>query len=176
MAYLHSSVFTPNEAVMERYGLSTPYYIIRFITWGAHHDSGVRGLSADQKSELVTWLLKRGQVVASMEGGGTVPAGCVAVTAPEDLHSLLAFSSGYIGEGATMAKEAAVLGVASVFISPFSRLPPIIAMEKTGALVRTDALDLDVVEKALGVGRKTMEMFDVTGEIVRRIVNNEHRK
>jgi len=58
------------------------------------------------------------------------------------------FLSRDAGEGATMAKEAAVLGVPSVYISPLYELPPIIEMEKAGALVRAEGVDEAV--KAVG--------------------------
>jgi predicted glycosyltransferase len=171
MAYLHPSVFTPDKTVLERYDLvSGKYFVVRFIEWTAHHDSGVTGMTAAQKLELVKHISQRGKVVASVEGGGSVPPGCIAVKSPVDVHSLLAYSSGYVGEGATMAKEAAVLGIPSVYVSSLAKLSPIIAMEKEGVLVRMNKLDVGTMEKALKDGRKAPEMRDVTGEVVKMIL------
>lgn len=171
MAYLHPSLFTPEKAVLERYELSSGNYsVVRFIEWTAHHDSGISGMSFAQKLELVQHLSKRGKVVASIEGSDAVPEGCIAVKSPVDVHSLLAFSSGYVGEGATMAKEAAVQGIPSVYVSSLAELSPIIAMEKEGELVRLNNLDLGAIDRALALPRKPMHMHDVTGEIVRSIL------
>jgi predicted glycosyltransferase len=174
MAYLHPSVFTADKTVLERYGLvSGKYYVVRFIEWAAHHDSGVSGMSFAQKQELVMHLSQRGKVVASIEGSGSVPEGCAAVKSPVDVHSLLAFSSGYVGEGATMAKEAAVMGIPSVYVSSLAELSPIIAMEKEGVLVRQSGLDVNAIDRALEGGRKAPEMHDVTGEVVRVVEGAE---
>jgi len=37
---------------------------------------------------------------------------------PEDLHHILAFASLYIGEGATTASEAAILGTPAIYMNP----------------------------------------------------------
>ncbi len=162
MAYLHP--FTPDRGVLARHGLSGKYYVVRFIGWTAHHDSGVRGLSPERKRELVAALAARGQVVMCNESGEEVPEGCIAVRNPEDAHSLLALSSGYVGEGATMAKEAAVLGVPSVYVSPMDALPPIIWMERMGALVRTT--DVSGALKALDGEWKRVKVNDVKTAVV----------
>jgi hypothetical protein len=166
MAYLHP--FTPDRGVLARHGLSGKYFVVRFIGWTAHHDSGVRGLSPERKRELVKALSAKGQVVMCNESGEEVPEGCIAVRKPEDAHSLLALSSGYLGEGATMAKEAAVLGIPSVYISPLGTLPPIILMERAGALVRTMEVS-GALEALEGEWRRAM-VNDVLGAIVGGIV------
>ena len=169
MAYLHPSRFIPDEGVLARHGLKhgESYFVVRFIEWKAYHDSGVRVMPGAGKNKLLGYLLKRGRVVACSEGSGPVPEGCIAVKNPEDVHSLLAFSAGYVGEGATMAKEAAVLGVPSVYLSPLALLPPIMEMEKTGAIVRMDLPDPERIGAALDAKVRRMEMFDVTDVVVR---------
>lgn len=169
MAYLHPSRFAPDGGIPAQYGLARgePYFVVRFIEWKAYHDSGVRVMQEEAKNGLLAYLGKRGRIIACSEGSGPVPAGCTAVKNPADVHSLLAYSSGYVGEGATMAKEAAVLGVPSVYLSPLAELPPIIEMEKTGAVVRMDRADLERIGKALDAKVALMKMHDVTAEIVR---------
>ncbi len=166
MAYLHP--FSPDRNVLARHGLSGRYHVVRFIGWTAHHDSGVRGLSPEGKASLVKALSSKGQVVACNENGTEAPEGCIPVHQPEDAHSLLALSSGYIGEGATMAKEAAVLGVPSVYLSPMDTLPPIIWMERAEALVRTTSPEGAL--KALEGPWKRIMVNDVLGAVVVGIV------
>ena len=167
MAYLHP--FSPDRGVLARHGLSGRYCVVRFIGWTAHHDSGVRGLSPERKRELVAALTARGRVVMCNESGEEVPEGCIAVRKPEDVHSLLALSSGYVGEGATMAKEAAVLGVPSVYVSPMDTLPPIIWMETAGALVRISPASehlFGTLEKALDGEWKRVKVNEVNTAVV----------
>jgi len=166
MAYLNP--FSPDGAVLDRHGLTGRYFVVRFIAWSAHHDSGIRGLSRDQKLELVRALSAKGRVVACNEDGAEAPEGCVPVRRPEDAHSLLALSSGYVGEGATMAKEAAVLGVPAVYVSPLGALPPIIWMEKMGALVRTT--DVSSAVGALEGPWKRVAVNDVRTAVVEGMV------
>jgi predicted glycosyltransferase len=162
MAYLHP--FAADRSVLARHGLRGRYYVVRFIGWTAHHDSGFRGLTSEGKDQLVKALSAKGQVVACNEDGIDIPEGCIPVQRPEDAHSLLALSSGYAGEGATMAKEAAVLGVPSVYLSPMDTLPPIIWMERAGALVRT--MSPEGALKALEAPWKRVMVNDVLGAVV----------
>ena len=144
MAYLHPDVFTPDRTILAKYGIveDEPFFVLRFIEWSAYHDSGVTGLSDSQKVELIKELSKKGKVIASVEGSVGLPAGAIGVKDPTDVHSLLAFSSGYVGEGASMAKEAAVLGVESLFISALSpNLPPIVQLAEDNRITILQSIE-----------------------------------
>lgn len=170
MAYLHPRVFRPEPGVLAENSLKPgeKYYMVRYIKWSAYHDKGMKGMSAEEKKELVKALAGKGKVLFCSEGGEPNPVPGVGVAKPEHVHSLLYYSSGYVGEGATMAKEAALLGVPSVYASPIRGLPPIDKLAKEGRLVQVERYDLDAIMKPL-VGKKPqMQMFDLTAEIVRR--------
>ena len=99
-----------------------------------------------------------------------LPAGAIAVKSPGDLHSLLAFSSGYVGEGATMAKEAAVLSKPSVFVSPLGGLVPIEDLRKKTHMHIIEKLDVLKVMGYLEARPAKTTVPDVTGVVVGEVV------
>jgi len=123
LAYLHPHRFTPNPRVLDELGLSEEscFFVLRFVGWGAIHDLGAKGFSEKGKVKLVEELVKYGRVIITSEEklppdlqryGLSVP--------PEKVHDLLYFARMYVGEGATMASEAAVLGSPSVYVNTIS--------------------------------------------------------
>jgi len=121
LAYLHPHYFTPNQKVLEELGLTEKdkIIILRLVSWGAHHDFGQGGIK--DKINFVKELEKYGKVVITSE----TPLDqefekYIAKISPEKMHDLLYYATLYIGEGATMASEAAVLGTPAIFISSLS--------------------------------------------------------
>lgn len=120
LAYLHPARFTPDPAVLKDHGLKEgeKYFIVRFISWAASHDCGLRGFSEDGKRRLVQLLSSAGRVIITSEKA--LPAEFepyrLAVS-PTRIHDLMAYAFLYIGEGATMASEAAMLGSPSIFVN-----------------------------------------------------------
>jgi uncharacterized protein len=124
LAYLHPDVFRPDPAVPARYGLTpeTPYSMVRFITWEASHDIGVRGLSAAQEAMVLDVLERSGRVWLVPEGSVPEPLRSRAQPCrPEEFHHLLAFARCVVSEGASTAAEAAVLGTPSLYLNPVGR-------------------------------------------------------
>ena len=120
LAYLHPDVFTPDPAYLEPLGLQPgdPFFIVRFVAWDATHDVGQHGFTLAQKRSLLRELARHGRVLLSVEDAVDDEfAGDVMHFPPEIVHHLLAYATMYVGEGATMASEAAVLGVPSVFVN-----------------------------------------------------------
>jgi len=120
LAYLHPNHFTPDPSILEKLGLSKneQFFIVRFISWGASHDKGQWGFSFEQKQELVTKLSQYGRVLISSEGELDNEFKKYQFSlSPIKIHHLLAYSNLYIGEGATMATEAAVLGTPSIYVN-----------------------------------------------------------
>lgn len=120
LAYLHPDYFTPDSAPLDQLGL-TPhdrFALLRFVAWGAGHDIGQSGFSAEEKAQLVRELAQRGRVLVSAEGSLPREFEPYALNvAPQHIHDLLYFASLYVGEGATMATEAGLLGTPSVYVS-----------------------------------------------------------
>lgn len=120
LAYLHPDRFEPNPKVLDELGIGRheKIYIVRFIAWEATHDIGQKGFDVEGKRNIIKRLNKEGRVIITSEG--ELPDDLVQYQmsiSPTKMHDVLAFSSLYIGEGATMASEAAVLGVPVVFLS-----------------------------------------------------------
>jgi predicted glycosyltransferase len=123
LAYLHPSVFTPRAEDLEEIGLSRsdPFIILRFISWGAIHDTTLRGIRGGSEMEFVRSLEDFGRVLITSERPlpGDLDRYRVRIS-PEKIHSLLSFARLYIGEGGTMATEAAVLGTPAIHIEATS--------------------------------------------------------
>jgi len=124
LAYLHPRRFTPRREVLARNGLDDgrPVHLVRFVSWQASHDVGERGWSAAGKRRVVELLAARGHVLVSSEAALPPDLAPHRSRVPvEDLHHVLAFADLLVGESATMASEAAVLGTHALFVSRTGR-------------------------------------------------------
>ncbi|MHC1755337.1 MAG: DUF354 domain-containing protein [Methanosarcina sp.] len=121
LAYLHPKYFMPKKEVPAKYGLDNDYIILRLSALSSHHDIGANGFSFKTEEELreyIEALEKYGKVIISSE---VVPWKTIEdyqlKFKPSELHDILFHSKLCIGEGATMASEAAILGVPSIYVS-----------------------------------------------------------
>ena len=127
LAYLHPRYFNPDPTVLEKLGLSRNerYIILRFSALTSHHDIGVHGFdfkSNEELSEFIRELKDYGHVFITSEIKLSRELEKYKVKiSPNDLHSFISFATLYLGEGATMAAEAAVLGVPSIYVSTTTR-------------------------------------------------------
>jgi predicted glycosyltransferase len=120
LAYLSPKYFKPDRNVFNLMGLNPgeKYAILRFISWGASHDIGQNGIETEGKVKLVNYLVSEMKVFISSEATLPDTLDQYRIRIPfTQIHHAMAFAHVYIGEGATMATEAAVLGVPSVYIS-----------------------------------------------------------
>lgn len=120
LCYLLPRYFMPDKKVFDELKISpgTDYVILRFISWTANHDLGASGLKYEEKIKLVNLLVSKYQVFISCEG--QLPHELLKYKikiSPEKMHDALYFAQLYIGEGATMATEAALLGTPSIYIN-----------------------------------------------------------
>lgn len=124
LAYLHPDVFSPQKSFLAKNGIniSEKFFIVRFVNWAAVHDYKEEGFGLNNKIRLINMLSGYGKVLISSES--ELPkeleqyASCIPYN---EIHHVMAFASLVIGESATMASEAAVLGVPGVFISTTPR-------------------------------------------------------
>jgi predicted glycosyltransferase len=124
LAYLHPARFTPDPAIRRALGLSEGerFALVRFVSWGASHDFFQRGFSQEGKRRLVTLLQARRRVFISAEGPLPPDLEPLRLSLPPILiHHAIAAADLLVGESATMASEAAVLGVPALFCSPVGR-------------------------------------------------------
>lgn len=124
LAYLHPDRFAADPEIVRRAGLDPErrYFLLRFVSWQASHDLSERGLDLEWKRELVKILAPLGEVLISSEG--PLPTDLEAHrfrARPEHIHHILAFAALLVGESATMASEAAMLGVPSFYIADTGR-------------------------------------------------------
>ncbi len=124
IAYLHPDFFKPNDEVYQWLGLEKEekYAIIRLVSWNATHDIGHKGLSNEDKMELVQRLSRQMKVFITSEA--PLPPELMQYRikiAPERLHHALYFADLVVSEGATIASEAGVLGTPTVYINSIPR-------------------------------------------------------
>jgi hypothetical protein len=120
LAYLHPARFTPDIDVVRRCGIdpSRRYFLVRFVGWQASHDVGERGLALADKKRIVEHLERFGTVYISSEAPLPPELGDRALRCPvQDVHHVMHFASMVVGESATMASEAAVLGTPALYIA-----------------------------------------------------------
>ena len=125
LAYLHPNYFTPDATVLKQLGLNQndKFIIMRFASWNAIHDIGQTGFKNNaERVEFVKNLKKNYKVLITSEVRIPELVEYEISIAIDKIHSLLSFATLYIGEGATMASEAGVLGVPWIFLYT-KRLP-----------------------------------------------------
>jgi predicted glycosyltransferase len=118
LSYLHPDVFKPSQTTISGNAGATsePYAIVRFVSWGANHDVGQFGMNREQKLAIVEELSKHMRVFISSESELPQDLSHLKLNiAPHELHDVLSGASLYIGEGATMAAEAAMLGIPAIY-------------------------------------------------------------
>lgn len=122
VAYLHPRLFTPDPEVARKAGVlpGRKNVVVRIVSWGAHHDVGVKGkLGPEQWLRIVRSLSEVANVLVSAEGVFPPKLASQGFKAhPSDMHHVLAACDLVLGEGATMVSEAAVLGVPAVYVNP----------------------------------------------------------
>ena len=124
LAYLRPNRFTPDRARALANGLAPggDTFLIRCVSWQANHDIGERGWSAATLREVAAFLAARGRVLISSEA--ELPPDLQPHRypgAPDALHDVLAHCRLLVGESATLASEAAVLGVPAIYAAHTGR-------------------------------------------------------
>jgi len=152
LAYLDPKYFTPNKEVLKKYDLEDDYIILRLSALASHHDVGANGFSFDTEDELkeyIAALEKYGRVIISSETDHWSTIADYQINFDhKDLHDILYFAKLYIGEGATMASESAILGVPAIYVSN-TRRGYLDELEKTYGLAFTIIDKQDALEKAI---------------------------
>ena len=153
LASLHPKFFTPNPSVLEELDLTLAdrFIIIRFVSWDASHDIGQSGIK--DKVGLVKRLEAFGRTLITSEGALPAELDPYRIrVSPEKLHDLLNYATLYIGEGATMASECAVLGTHAIYVNTL-RLGYTDEEEEKYGLISSfsdsDDIDKSVMNKAV---------------------------
>ena len=123
LAYLHPSHFSPDPVVLQRAGIQEGerFFIMRFVALKGHHDVGQQGLTLEQKKSLVELLKPHGRIIITSERAIEPEFESYRLPVPpEDIHSLMAYSSLFLGDSQTMTSEAAVLGIPALKCNTFA--------------------------------------------------------
>lgn len=118
LSYFHPDNFSVDEKIAIRNGFDPdrPNYFIRTVSWRANHDIGKSGWDDGTLSAVVARLGAMGKVHISSERD--LPSHLAQFAydgAKHELHHVLGKCSLYVGESATMAHEACLLGVPAIY-------------------------------------------------------------
>ncbi|MDD3962312.1 MAG: DUF354 domain-containing protein [Bacteroidales bacterium] len=145
LAYLHPTYFTPNPEMHKTLGIDQdePYVLMRFVSWNAHHDIGHHGLTSANKIEAVRQFSAHAKIFISseMELPRELQQYQMQI-APHKMHDVIAGASLLFGESATMASEAAMLGIPSIYIDNDGRSYTDELEEKYGIVFNFDESDI----------------------------------
>jgi uncharacterized protein len=152
LAYLHPNIFPmgKNFQTISSSETNERIFFLRFVSWNASHDFRQNGLTEKNKSEIVKELLNFGRVLISSEED--LPEEFVKYKfkmKPEMIHNVLAEIDLFIGEGATMASECAMLGTPAIYVNSMEA-GTIDDHEKNGLLFHYRDYD-GVLKKALEI-------------------------
>lgn len=123
LAYLHPNRFTPDESVLAKAGLQKGerFFIMRFVAFKGHHDVNQGGLSLEQKKKILELLKPYGRVIITSERAVEPEFEPYRLPVPpEEIHSLMYYSSMFVGDSQTMTSEAAILGVPALKCNTFA--------------------------------------------------------
>lgn len=123
LAYLHPNRFTPDPSVPTAAGLheGERFFIMRFVALKGHHDVGQAGLTNEQKRALIDLLKPHGRVIITSERELEPEFEPYRLPIPpEEIHSLMAYSSMFLGDSQTMTSEAAIMGVPALKCNTFA--------------------------------------------------------
>lgn len=123
LCYLHPNYYKPSDSVLDFLNVkkNDNYVILRFVSWSAQHDIGESGLSNESKLQLIKELSKYAKVLITSESDLPDSFKEYKINIPpEKIHDALNYCSLYIGEGATMASECAMLGTPAIYVNSLS--------------------------------------------------------
>ncbi len=124
LAYLHPRFFEPDYEIIRSIGLNNkkPIVIFRFVSWNATHDFGLNGINDENKIQFVENFSSIANVLISSEKKLPEKIEKYRITfSPDKIHHVIAYASLVFSESATMASEAAVLGIPSIYIDNTGR-------------------------------------------------------
>jgi hypothetical protein len=190
LTYLNPEYYTPNKDISNILkGVNEKVIVVRFVAWEGSHDIGHHGIN--NKMNLLTQLETYGRVIIVSEGD--VPSEFTKYKfdiKPENAHDLLHSAILYIGEGATMAVEAAILGTPAIYISSLAHnLGYIDELEEKYDLLYSFEDSEKAIDKALNLlersdlkdewkikSQKMIEDKDDVTEFVVNLIENTGKK
>ena len=124
LAYLYPVRFESDPSILKQLKLKPGehFVLLRFVAWNASHDTDHRGISSENKVKTVNAFSKYAKVFISSESTLSPELEAYHLPVPyESIHNVIAFASLVYGESATMASEAAVLGIPAIYLDSTGR-------------------------------------------------------
>ena len=122
LGYLHPNVFTPSSDLVNKYGISDKYAIIRLAKLAAFHDFGIKGITYQFLDQIIQRLEQKNikVFISNEQDIDSKYDSYLLKINPSDMHHLLAYAQMLICDSQSMSVEAAVLGVPSLRYSSFA--------------------------------------------------------
>jgi len=149
-SYLHPDNFTADKTMAVAAGLVPDgrNFFVRMVGWQANHDLGHTGWPESTLRAFINYLAAHGRVHISSESQLPSDLEAYQYSGPiHQVHHLLAYCDCYIGESATMASEAVLLGVPALYATNDRRgYTDYLAAKKL--LWKIPSVDIGSLEKA----------------------------
>ena len=119
-SYFHKDNFKPDidSAIAAGFAPNKKNYFIRLVAWNANHDFGVNGWNDQVLVDVIDYLTNELGGVVHLSSEDELPERFSTYLYKGDkhlIHHLLSHCELYIGESATMAGEAVMLGVPAIY-------------------------------------------------------------
>jgi predicted glycosyltransferase len=119
-SYFHKDNFKPdiNSAIKAGFVPNKKNYFIRLVAWNANHDFGVNGWNDQVLADVLDYITNEFGGVVHLSSEDELPERFSTYLYKGDkhlIHHLLSHCELYIGESATMAGEAVMLGVPAIY-------------------------------------------------------------
>ncbi|MCW3076539.1 MAG: hypothetical protein JWO32_1148 [Bacteroidetes bacterium] len=120
LCYLHPTYFKPDPSIYSILNLAPgeEFVLLRFVSFKANHDIGQSGLDLETKKKIIERLKGKYRIFISSEGKMPEEMLPYKINIPANrMHDVLAFATLFIGEGATMASECAMMGTPAIYVN-----------------------------------------------------------
>ena len=152
LSYLHPNHFKTDRDRAIANGLASEgdTFFLRLVSWQANHDIGEKGWSPQLLQRMIDRLSPLGKILISSES--PLPErfsdyryqGKVT-----EVHQVMAYCRMVIGESATMASEAAVMGVPAIYIAHTGRGYTSDQEKKYGLVSNLFSFDWEPIDSAI---------------------------
>lgn len=147
-AYINSDTF--NEQFRPHKDVHANTVLIRLVDWSASHDLAQHGISIKILDELIGRIPDKYQIKILSEGKLPKHLEHFALKIkPDELHAFLGNVVLYIGEGATLASECALLGIPTIYIN--SRKAGVIDVKANAGLIYHFRYEKGLIDKTLEI-------------------------
>ncbi len=152
LSYLHPNHFTPDRKTAVDNGLSEEgrTFFLRLVSWQANHDVGENGWSEALLEKLINKLKPLGKILISSEAPLSPAMNQYRYQGSiNQVHHVMAFSTLFIGESATMASECAVLGVPAIYAAETGRGYTTEQEQKFGLVKNLHTIEWNLLEATI---------------------------